>query len=444
MTPRLLIAEDDADMGRMLARLAEQAGFAVTLVADGAAARAHLAETDAVATDLCMPGGDGMGLLERIRAARPDLPVMMITGYATAESAIQAFRGGVRDIITKPFDAGDLRARLANLAAELGHHERMAADDARPEGLETPGLAPVRELLEKAAETEIPVLLEGETGTGKGVAAQWLHQRSARAQGPFEAVNCAGIADSLVTSELFGHEKGAFTGAGEGRRGLLEAAAGGTLMLDEINSAAAEVQTGLLDFLQHRRVRRVGGSRAVEVDTRIVAATNRPLSDVVADGAFRADLYYRLNVFPVTIPPLRQRREDILPLAEGFLRAAGQELGRAFIGFTPDAMERLQAHAWPGNVRELENAVRRAAVLTREGAVAVGALPETVGAGAPRSAAPALPAEDATLAEVEAFWIRQTLERCGGNKSEAARRLDIDPSTLHRKLRSLGDDPVPT
>ncbi|MFP4182402.1 MAG: sigma-54-dependent transcriptional regulator [Thiohalospira sp.] len=439
MTPRLLIAEDDADMGRMLARLAEQAGFAATLVADGAAAEAHLGEVDAVATDLCMPGGDGMALLERLHAARPEVPVMMITGYATADSAIQAFRGGVRDIVTKPFDPDDVRARLANLAAELGHRARVAGGEGGPAGLETPGLAPVRELLAQAAETEIPILLEGETGTGKGVAAEWVHRCSRRAAGPFEAVNCAGIADSLVASELFGHEKGAFTGAGDGRRGLLEAAAGGTLLLDEVNSAAAEVQAGLLDFLQHRRVRRVGGSRTVEVDTRIVAATNRPLSEAVADGAFRADLYYRLNVFPVTIPPLRQRPEDILPLAEGFLRAAADELGRAFTGFEPAAVERLQAHPWPGNVRELENAVRRAAVVTREGTIPASALPAEVGAR-PTPAAATLPPADATLAEMEAFWIRQTLERCGGNKSEAARRLDIDPSTLHRKLRTLGND----
>ena len=443
MSHRLLIAEDDADMGAMLARLARQAGLEPQVATDGAEAEVLLDAVDALATDLRPPVMAGKTLLKRARERHPPMPVVMITGYATTEDAIEAFRVGVRDILTKPFDADEVRARFRHIACLLrgdpategGGSEGAAVGDADPQ---TPGLRDVFTLLGEVAPLDVPVLLTGETGTGKGVTARWIHEHSPRRDGPFEALNCASIAENLVESELFGHEKGAFTGAGSRRPGLLELAAGGTLLIDEINSAPPSVQAGLLDFLQHRRIRRVGGQEGITVDTRLVVAGNEPLEELVARREFRADLYYRLHVFPVTIPPLRQRPEDIRPLAEGFLARSARELGRTLEGFEPPVLEWLEGRSWPGNVRELENMVRRLAILTRSGRVGVGVLEGLEGGAAAMAVGEgelALPPPDASLAEMEAFWIRQMLARCGGNKTEAARRLGVDPSTIHRKLR---------
>jgi transcriptional regulator with PAS, ATPase and Fis domain len=294
-------------------------------------------------------------------------------------------------------------------------------------------------LIAQAADTDIPVLLTGETGTGKSRIARLLHALGPRRDGPFFGINCAGVAVSLAESELFGHEKGAFTGATARKKGLLELADGGTLLLDEINSAPPQIQVRLLQFLQDRTLVRVGGQQLLHVDVRLVCAANESLERLVQEGRFRADLYYRLKVFPVDIPPLRERREDVLPLAERFLSIYSGRYARDLKGFEPAALACLRNYAWPGNVRELENIVQRAVVLAeRGGEVGTAHLPaelvQPASAGQVSAALGRL-SPDAPLAEVESFWIRHMLARCHDNKREAARRLGINASTLHRKLR---------
>lgn len=449
MPYRLLIAEDDPHMAGLLAELGAEAGFMPRTAATGGQAAAMLAsgEFDALATDLRMPGLDGIELLRLARQHDAEMPVVMITGYATTQNAVDAFHQGVFDIVLKPFNTDATLAILCRVHDFVEHRLRLEQLRTRLRQLENdvarPLVAsrPMREvtaILERVADADIPVLLTGETGTGKGVFARFLHELSARRTGPYFALNCAGIAASLMESELFGYEKGAFTGAERRKRGLLELADGGTLLLDEINSAAPEIQARLLQFLQDRTVLRVGGQETVSINVRLVCATNQPLPDLVQAGRFRADLYYRLSAFPVELPALRQRPEDIVPLAELFLTRSAPRLGRETKGFTPTALHCLHTYPWPGNVRELENVVQRALVLARGPRIDVGDLPAELrdrpNANDGRASC-TLPA-DATLAQVEAHWIRQTLERCRGNKSEAARKLGIDVSTLHRKLRA--------
>lgn len=443
----LLIAEDDPRMAALLAELAQSAGFSPQIAADGASAAAVLerGEADALLTDLRLPPPDGLALLRLARHRTPDLPAVLITGHASLTVAVEAFRGGLFDLIVKPFETAEVESLLGRMRALLDHRRRVESlrVQLRRRDAETfdpvdrsPAARRALGLIEQVAPLDVPVLLQGETGTGKSATARLMHRASARRDGPYFSLSCAAIAPGLAESELFGHEPGAFTGAQGRKRGLLELADGGTLLLDEINSASREVQARLLHFIQDRTLLRVGGVRPVTVDVRLIFASNQPLGPLVASGDFRQDLYFRINVFPITLPPLRERVEDILPLAETLLPRFARELERPARTFTPAAIEALRGYHWPGNLRELENLIQRAVILAPGEHIDLAHLPIELRPAPASAASLALPfGPDATLAEVERVWILQTLERCAGNKSEAARRLGIDVTTLYRKLR---------
>jgi DNA-binding NtrC family response regulator len=443
MTPTLLIAEDDATFARLIAGLADTMGFETRVCHDGVAARACLEADlpDALLTDLRLPGVDGISLLQVSKALDPARPVLLMTGYATPMNAIEAFRLGVADILLKPFELDaakaalqqikthfDTRFRLLQLsellARQPGHPPIPAVSAAMRQALT---------LAEQVASTSLPVLLEGETGAGKGVMAQHIHACSSAAAAPFLTLNCGALAQTLLESELFGYEKGAFSGAAARKPGLLELASGGTLFLDEINSASLDAQSRLLQFIQDKQFMRVGGTKLVKVDVRLIFAANRSLKDEVAAGRMREDLYFRLAVFPIVVPPLRERREDIAPLAEYLLAKHARDMGRPVIGLTAEALDRLRAYRWPGNVRELDNVLARAVVLHQGVQLDIADLPAEIAGATRRGACPW--AEDATLAEVEASWIASVLQRCNGNRAQAAKILGIDTSTLWRKLK---------
>jgi DNA-binding NtrC family response regulator len=385
MTFTLLIAEDDPAQAKLLARLAAEAGFEVTGVADGDRALAELAANppDALFTDLRMPGADGMALIAAARAADANLPVILATGYATAHNTVEAFRLGVADVLFKPLELEAVRLTLKRLHDGLAQRRRIAqlsaqlAVQAAPPLMDSraPAMKQCLTLAAQVADKDLPVLLEGETGAGKGVVAAHIHRLSARRDGPFLTLNCGALPATLLESELFGYEKGAFSGATARKPGLLELAHGGTLFLDEINSTSLDAQTRLLQFIQDRRLMRLGGVKPIQVDVRLVLASNRPLKDEVVAGRFRQDLYFRVNVFPITVPALRERSEDIPALAEYFLARHGRTLNPTVTGIDPGALARLAAHDWPGNVRELEGVIQRALVLADDEALTPANLP---------------------------------------------------------------------
>ena len=444
MNYSLLIAEDDAAQAKLLARLAAEAGFDTLVVHDGNAALAELRVNapDALFTDLRLPGADGLALIAAAREVDAAMPVILATGYATAHNTVEAFHLGVTDVLFKPLELDAVRLTLKRLHEALAQRRRIdqlaaqVAAQASPPLIDSraPAMKRCLQLAAQVASTELPVLLEGETGAGKGVLAAHVHGLSARRDGPFLTLNCGALPPSLLESELFGFEKGAFSGAHARKSGLLELANGGTLFLDEINSTSLDAQTRLLQFIQDRSLMRVGGVKPIHVDVRLILAANRPLKDEVAAGRFRQDLYFRVQVFPIPVPPLRERREDIAALAEFFLARHGRALNPAVRGIDGDALAQLLKHDWPGNVRELEGVMQRALVLAGGEAITVADLPAdlrpvvSTGSAVPWSA-------DATLEEVEVFWMRHVLERFGGNRTRAARQLGIDPSTLWRRLK---------
>lgn len=443
-----LIAEDDRDMAALLAELAREEGFDAETAADGLLAEAALKReaADVLLTDLRLPERDGLQLLELVRRQPAPIPVVLITGFATAQDTVRAFQQGVFDIILKPFEPDQVRFVLRKVKSLLEHRQRilqLRAALAQQPGDEpqaaSPGMKKVLALAAQVATTNLPVLLQGETGSGKGMVARFIHRASARIEQTFLAVNCGAIAPALLESELFGHEKGAFTGASARRIGLLELAHGGTLFLDEINSAPEPLQTRLLHFIQEQRFFRVGGARPVEVDTRLIVASNKDLAQLVAARRFREDLFYRLNVFPIHIPPLRERAEDIPLLAEYLLLKHAKILGRQVREIEPAALEALARYRWPGNVRELENVIQRALVLATGDTLTLAELPQELRPGRPGIHPEHPPwGERATLADVERFWVLHVLARHHGNRTKAAAELGIDPSTLWRKLRGYG------
>jgi DNA-binding NtrC family response regulator len=447
MPRRVLIAEDDEAMARLLAELCEAEGVKAQVVADGNAAAEALAahEIDLLLTDLRLPGRDGLSLLQLARQLQPAAAVVLITGYASAADAVRAFQQGVADVILKPFTTEQIRFVLQRLAGARAREHRIAQLEAavraqQPEAplAESAAMRRAVQLAEQVAPTDLPVLLQGETGTGKGVLAAHIHRASPRRGQTMLTLHCGALAPTLLESELFGHEKGAFTGASARRVGLLELADRGTLFLDEINSASADVQTRLLQFIQERRFFRVGGTRPIEVDVRLLIAANRDLKQLSAQGTFRDDLYFRLNVFPIDIAPLRERRDDIAALARQVLARHAPRLNPKVDAIDDEAMAALAGYRWPGNVRELENVVQRALVLAQGSAVTLAELPAEL--RAPSGVAPTPWPEGATLVEVERRWIEYTLQRCGGNRSRAAKLLGIDASTLWRKLRADSPD----
>ena len=444
---KILLVDDEERMVAVLKADLARRGHAVTGATNGAAALAELRRDafDLVVTDLRMEPVDGLAVIAGVQAESPGTPVIVLTAYGEVATAVAALRAGACDYLTKPCDfdtvalavtraLGEAALRRENRA--LRHAVSALAGAAELVG-ESPALAALRELIAKVAPTEATVLIRGESGSGKELVARALHAASRRAAGPFIAVNCAAIAETLLESELFGYRKGAFTGADRDREGLFEAARGGTLFLDEIGEAGAGVQAKLLRVLEQRKINRVGDPREREVDVRIVAATNRPLEEAIAAGAFREDLYYRLLVFPLDVPPLRERRDDIPALAGRFLAA----LGRRDDALPAATLARLRAHAWPGNVRELRNLIERAHILAgpaplRDEHFVLDARGAPGGPAGSGGAAPA-PA-DLDLEANEKRLIRAALERADGNKSRAARLLGITRRTLYSRLKLLG------
>jgi two-component system, NtrC family, nitrogen regulation response regulator NtrX len=455
--PSILIVDDEANIRRLLTRLLEAEGYAVRQAPDGAAglAAADADEPDAVLLDLSMPGIDGLEVLAELRRRRPDLPVVMISGRATLGDAVQATKLGAFHFIEKPLtpeavlltvkgavELRRARALTRALAQEFGPGDQLVGGSAAMERL--------RALIRQVAPTDARVLLTGESGTGKELVAAALHATSRRAAGAFIRVNSAAIPRDLVESELFGHERGAFTGATEMRRGRFELADGGTLFLDEVADLGAEAQAKLLRALEAGQIERVGGQRPIPVDVRVVAATNRDLRAEIAAGRFRDDLFYRLNVVPIHLPPLRERAEDVPALVAHFMARLQLRHGIRPPDLCPEAIAALGRHHWPGNVRELANICERLAILRPAGRVEGRDVAVLLAADPPLPAAAAAPAGAATepgatplalrLDDYERALIRDAIAAADGNVADAARRLDTDRANLYRRMKRLGID----
>ncbi|WP_438004467.1 sigma-54 dependent transcriptional regulator [Sorangium sp. So ce321] len=443
---RVLVVDDEASARSGLEKLLRQEGYAVDAAGNGVEALEVAAERppDVVVTDLKMPKMDGVALLGKLREQDPTLPVLVVTAFGDVSSAVQAMRAGAEDYLTKPvdFDAlllsieralerSALRVEAENLRRQLREREGEGV-----EGLigASPAMQKVYRMARQVAGARATVLITGESGTGKGELARAIHAKGPRARAPFVTLHCAALAESLLESELFGHERGAFTGADKRRIGRFEQANGGTLFLDEVGEIAPSTQVKLLRVLQERMFERVGGNDTVSVDVRLIAATNRDLTAAVQEGRFREDLYYRLNVVHIDMPPLRVRDADVLLLANHFLRRFAAENHRKIEGFTDEARAKLVAHRWPGNVRELENAIERAVVLCDDARIDAEHLP----IDAAPVAKGALRIPGATMAEIERYAILSTLEATNGSTTRAAELLDISIRTIQYRLHEYG------
>ncbi len=444
--PTVLIVDDESGILQTLEILLRGAGFTPVCAHGGRAALDALAGVlpDIVLTDIRMPVVDGVQVLEAVRVRDPDLPVILMTAQASLQSAMQAVNAGAFYYIQKPFRNDELLAILRraaehrqlrtenrHLKQEIARQTRRSAEP--PIGANR-GWQEVLRLAEAVAPTESTVLLTGESGTGKEVVARYIHALSERAESTFQTVNCGALPEGLLESELFGHVKGSFTGAVKDAAGLFAAAAGGSFFLDEIGETTPATQVKLLRVLQHREVIPVGATEPRPIDTRIVAATNRDLEEEIRQGRFRQDLFYRLNVIAIHLPPLRDRVDDILLLADHFLRRAAAQKGVEPKLLSDAAAEAMRAYGWPGNVRELENAMERAMILASGPVVEAAALPERVLTRAPVPLAEERTIRNPTLELVERAYIFWVLQQEQGNKTRAAEALGIDPSTLHRKL----------
>ena len=436
---RVLIVDDEESIRTFIAEVLEGEGLRVTLAEDGAAAARLLQKSSfhLMITDLKMPRLDGMALLRKVRAELPEMEVLVLTAHGTVETAVEAMKLGAFDYLTKPLSGPDEIALTVSRALERRRlredRQRSTAQAESTQGIvaRDPAMLAVVEQVKKVAATDTTVLLLGESGTGKEVVATTLHRESRRRDGPFVAVNCAALSASLLESEMFGHEKGAFTGATTTRRGRFELADGGTLFLDEVAELDPQLQAKLLRVLEQRRFERVGGAREIEVDVRLVAATNRDLVQEMRAGRFRNDLYHRLAVFLIRLLPLRERPLDIEPLTGNLLSRIARRLGRPTPALGSGALARLAAYPWPGNVRELANVLERAAILTDGPTIDAEHL--GLDAGPHADAGAALPA--VTLDELEREAIRQALQATGGHRKQAAARLGIGLRTLYEKLK---------
>jgi len=457
--PRILVVDDEPGLRDMLSILFKREGLDVTLAPGFATARDAVTNAPepyaVVLTDLLMPDGNGMDLVSLVRQRTARTEVIVMTAHGGVETAIEAMRRGAYDFVTKPFATSELRAlvqKALEKRAIVSENERLRAQLLRERGRELLGHSePMRrifDLVQRIANARTTVLLTGESGTGKERIARAIHDASDRRDKPFLVVNCGAIPETLIEAELFGHEKGAFTGAVASRLGIFREAEGGTVLLDEIGELESSLQVKLLRVLQERKVRSVGAPAEVSVDVRVLAATNRNVEEDVRSGRFRQDLYYRLNVIRVEVPPLRERREDIRPLAEHFLARCAGEQNKDIRGLAPDAVRALEAYAFPGNVRELENILERAVALATGQTIGLGDLPREVSglAAQPLPSLVGLPDEgcnlDDVIGEVERRLILQALERSGGVRTHAAKLLGVTLRSLRYRLQkhALGSE----
>ena len=447
--PLILIVDDDSPHRSMLRTVLRGWGYAVEEAEDGAAAveQVKARAFDAVLTDVRMARLDGIAALREIREWNPSIPVLIMTAWSSVQNAVDALRLGAYDYLTKPLELDELKLALERAL----EHTRLARESQEPGRAQSEAsslllgrseaMRELVEMVETVAPTEATVLVSGESGTGKELVARAIQAASTRRDKPFVTINCAALAENLLESELFGHEKGAFTGADRRREGRFVQAHGGTLFLDEIGEMPLSLQAKLLRVLQQGEVQRVGCDETIKVDVRVIAATNRVLADEVAAGRFREDLFYRLNVIGLEVPPLRARREDIPLLASTFLERHAAANRKTIKGFTPQAMDAMLRYGWPGNVRELENAVERAVILSGGEYVAERALPLAVqNAPVPDADGEELALGSMSLEDVERKAIEATLRETEDNKSEAARRRGITRATLHSKLKKYGLD----
>jgi two-component system response regulator HydG len=430
-TTTVLVVDDDRANLDSVSRIFQREGLATLAASNGTEALELLRkpEVSVMVTDLMMPGMDGQELLKAARTIRPDVEVVLMTAYGTVETAVAAMKDGAYDFITKPLKRHALvkavhKAKLAEMGASGG--KAMVG--------QSPAFRAMMDTLRQAAPSTATVLLMGESGTGKELAARALHEHSQRAKGPFIAVNCAALPESILEAELFGVERGAYTGAVARREGRFERAHGGTLFLDEVGEMPLSAQVKLLRVLQEGEIERLGGTQTVKVDVRLVAATNKDLQKEVAEGRFREDLYYRLNVVEVRVPALASRREDIPLLADAFLRRFAAKNAKTLRGFSPEAQQILENYAWPGNVRELEHAVERAVVLAKNEVLEASDLPESVRKGPLGSAGQLIIPIGTPMEEIERRVIHETLRHTKGDKTLAARLLGIAARTIYRKL----------
>ncbi len=453
MRGRVLLVDDDVALCEALASGLARRDFEVTfcITAEEAEATVLAADLDVVVTDLNMRGLGGIELCQRIVTNRRDVPVIVLTAFGSLETAVAAIRAGAYDFISKPVQLDVLAIALDRAVAHRKLREEVkllrerTGTASRFDELigRSPPMQRVYELVERVADTEASVLITGESGTGKEVVARAIHERSRRKAGPFVAVNCAAMPEALLESELFGHTRGAFTDAKDTRTGLIVQAQHGTMLLDEIGDMPLGLQPKLLRVLQERVVRPLGSAAEVRVDARFIAATNRDLETAVEEKRFREDLYFRINVIKVELPPLRARAGDVLLIAQHFLSQLSAGTDRAVRGFSPAAAQRLLAYQWPGNVRELRNCIERAVALSRYDEIAPDDLPEKIRNYKSSHVVVAAddPSEFAPMAEVERRYILRVLEACAGNKTAAARILGLERKTLYRKLERFGSGP---
>src|SRR5690242_16160633 len=449
---RILIVDDEANARAALSEILREEGYTTETAADGFKALGKLEEfaPDVVLTDLKMPGLDGIRMMEKALVALPDATFVVMTAFGTISSAVEAVKKGAYNYLTKPLDFSVLavvveraveRARLLQENSRL--RDRLRERNAFGHVIGShPSMVKLLRLVEQVAPSRASVLIQGETGTGKELIAEMIHRASPRAKAPLVRLNCAALSESLLESELFGHEKGAFTGAITRREGRFEQANGGTVFLDEASEIPLPTQVKLLRFLQERTFERVGGNETLKVDVRILAASNRDLRQRIEAGLFREDLYYRLNVVTLEIPPLRERVSDIPELCLFFLRRYAQENGKRIDGISDDALRALSGYAWPGNVRELENAIERAVVLCEGAKIELRHLPASIHAEAAPDGVPPVPGT--TIYDLERYAILRTLEACKGSTSKAATILGISPRKIQYKLHEYASgSPLP-
>ncbi len=446
---KITVIDDEPAMLRVISRTLGTEGFSVASFTDATEAMKHVRADppDMVITDLMMPEMDGFELIKKTKDVSEDIMVVVITAYSSIETAVKAMKLGAYDFIPKPFDPDHL-LMIVERAVEnhllrlenIGLKERLKKRDYLEDIIGTSQLIQdIKETIRKIRNTDANVLITGESGTGKELVARAIHFGSRRSENPFLPINCGALPDELLESELFGYERGAFTGATSDKKGLFEMAHGGTLFLDEVESISLKMQVKLLRFLQDRSFIPLGSNSPREVDVRVIAATNEDLNEAIREGRFRKDLYYRLNVIPIKMPPLRERRQDIPLLARHFINRFSQREGKVISGISDDAMEALLRYSWDGNVRELENTIERIIILKEGGLIGFDDLPEEIqNFNGKQSLISASLPPTMTLEQVEALYIKTVLDSVGGNKSRASRILGIDYTTLLRKLKTIG------